>query len=115
MAAIDADGNLWSASLSSNIARFDTADPADYEVIATRFNYGITVDSLGNVWTNGDGVRRYRPADSEWDDVAGTRYENGGIAVDQNGLVWTHHDSGNIQRIDGNVDHRGLRLRQRSV
>jgi hypothetical protein len=103
-AAIDADGNLWSASLSSNIARFDTADPADYEVIATRFNYGITVDSLGNVWTNGDGVRRYRPADSEWDDIVGTRYENGGIAVDQNGLVWTHHDSGNIQRIDGNVD-----------
>lgn len=103
-AAIDADGNLWSASLSSNIARFDTADVDNFEVIATRFNYGITVDSFGNVWTNGDGVRRYRPADAEWDDVAGTRYENGGIAVDANGLVWTHHDSGSIQRIDSNQD-----------
>lgn len=103
-AAIDADGNLWSASLSSNIARFDTADPADYEVIATRFNYGITVDQLGNVWTNGDGVRRYRPADNEWDDVANSRYENGGIAADANGFVWTHHDGGSIQRIDSNQD-----------
>jgi len=62
-AAIDRDGHLWSACLSSNLASFDTANPgAGARVIQQPgSNYGITVDEHGHVWTGGS-VTRYDPA-----------------------------------------------------
>ncbi|MBI2897561.1 MAG: hypothetical protein HYY06_28645 [Deltaproteobacteria bacterium] len=103
-AAIDADGNLWSSSLSSRIGRFDTNNPADVEEInvPSGFVYGITVDALGHVWCNGGAIDVYKPEEPDWDSVFGSRYENGGIGVDAEGIVWTHHDSGTIQRVDSN-------------
>ena len=104
-AAIDADGNLWSSCYSyAAIARFDTYDPADNEVIAipsSPFAYGITVDAEGHVWNSSNGIDRYRPEDQEWDRVD-TGTFTAGIAADADGIVWANGDTGTVIRIDSN-------------
>ncbi len=85
-AAIDRDGNLWSACLSSNLARFDTTDLDDVEVlIQPGSNYGITVDEDGIVWTGGQ-CTRYDPAEGEFTSIAGCG--GAGIAADGKGSIW---------------------------
>ena len=102
-AAIDRESNLWCASLAGNICRFNTLDPDDNELIAEGagggfggYNYGITVDSDGNVWTAGADVSKYTVADGTWESAP---IASRGIAADAAGWVWTHNDDGRMYRI----------------
>ncbi len=103
-AAIDKDGVLWSACLSTMIATFETEDPeGTARTIAMpggNSNYGITLDSNGWVWTGG-GSRpcRYRPEDDAWD-CPTFSFSSRGIAANADGLVFTHDDSGSMHLVD---------------
>jgi len=49
-ALVDKHGYLWGASLSSNILKLNTSNPADYQIFYGAYTYGIALgyDSLGN-------------------------------------------------------------------
>jgi hypothetical protein len=55
MAAIDADGTLWSSCLSGTLASFDTTDPGSVQTWSEPgSNYGIAIDpSDGRIWLGG--------------------------------------------------------------
>ncbi|MBI2892158.1 MAG: hypothetical protein HYY06_01300 [Deltaproteobacteria bacterium] len=116
-AAIDRDGRLWSACLSSYLASFDTSGPgAGADVIEQPgSNYGITVDEHGHVWTGGQ-VTRYDPATGEFLSPGaggqvgeGCADENGqcfeaavwgsSVAADGNGSVWVGGCGGGVCRV----------------
>ncbi len=88
-AAVDRDGNLWSACLTQNVCRFDTEDVADVEVITEPVgatNYGMTVDEDGRVWLCGGTCQIYDPADDSWTALDG--WSGFGVASDGRGSVW---------------------------
>ena len=85
-AAIDRDGNLWSACLSQVLARFDTEDTGDVQTWnMPASNYGITVDEDGIVWTGGS-CQKYDPDADEFTVIAGCG--GSGIASDGDGGIW---------------------------
>lgn len=49
-ALVDKHGYLWGASLTSNILKLNTSNPADYQIFYGAYTYGIALgyDSLGN-------------------------------------------------------------------
>lgn len=120
-AAVDRDGRLWSACLSSNLASFDTASPGAGATVIQQpgSNYGITVDEHGHVWTGGS-VTRYDPATRTFlqpgvdGDAEACNGENGqdaggcfwegqaygsAIAADGQGSVWVGACGGGVCRV----------------
>jgi hypothetical protein len=86
-AAIDRDGNLWSACLSQYICRFDTDDVDDAQTYAdpSGSNYGITVDEEGKVWTGGN-CSMFDPDEERFTQIPGCG--GTGIASDGEGYLW---------------------------
>ncbi len=85
-AAIDRDGNLWSACVGQDLVRFDTEDPADSETVARAAEVkGIALDSNGRVWVGGS-VGVYDPEDGSWTDVPDT--SGYGVAPTGDDEVW---------------------------
>jgi hypothetical protein len=96
-AAIDRDGNLWSACLSTVLARFDTYNTDDTQTWNGNSNYGITVDEDGKVWLAGQ-CQVFDPEEETFTPIPGCN--GSGIAADGNGWIWVGDCAAGMCRVD---------------
>lgn len=104
---LDANGILWSASLSSELLRVDTtASPPTFTTIGLgRTSYGLGRDSLGNIWQSNfceNTVQKISPAGA----ILGTFPTTGGtcgrgVTVTPDNHVWVANTgTNNVTRLD---------------
>ena len=114
-AAIDGDGNLWSAAISE---RFLERVEIDSLQAVERFNvgqtYGVTITPDGIIWGAGWTDRRIYRFDPATGETLYYGTPNGetqlrGIAVDQNGDVWASSSNSNrVIKFEFDEDGRTL-------
>lgn len=103
--ALDAQGHLWSATLSSHLLRIDTdtctARTCDNRIFTLdSLTYGITVDADQRVWIGGQGVLRFDP---DTERVTQAPYFGGcnGVAADARGNIFAACESeSSVVRVD---------------
>lgn len=89
--AVDADGNFWGSQLGQG--QLINVSLADFTVknwaMATS-GYGMTVDSMGQVWTCSSNVARFDPTTETWQTASAGG--GGGCMEDGNGTLWLAQD-----------------------
>jgi hypothetical protein len=85
--AVDAGGNFWGAQLcGGDILRVDI-ETMDYQVWANPVcGYGMTVDSMGQVWSCSSEVGRFEPDTETWQTAQANG--SGGCMEDGQGTLW---------------------------
>ena len=89
--AVDADGNFWGSQLGSGqLVNVNLGDYAVRTWPMAASGYGMTVDSLGQVWTCSGTVARFDPVTETWDTAAAGG--QGGCMEDGEGTLWLAND-----------------------
>ncbi|MCX4241539.1 Vgb family protein [Paraliomyxa miuraensis] len=89
--AVDSDGNFWGSQLSQGyLVRVRLSDLSVSTWPMATSGYGMTVDSLGQVWTCSSNVGRFDPITETWQ----TAYAggSGGCMEDGMGTLWLAND-----------------------